>query len=174
MILLLTLACHPQAADTVAVDTCEPGEVTQADGAGTDTALSADCTSCHADIGGAWSLGGNHAMIFDCSDCHTLSASSGSDHATRPPCADCHSEQPHPAGADCVTCHDPHGTGNLYLIRDDLGVLTEGTGVGLAPGDGTGVCEGCHTGTVYYNADGDGLDHTTDWCATCHDHQGGT
>ncbi len=173
MILLLLLACHPRGSESVVGDTCEPGEVREADGAGTDTGVVADCVSCHADIGASWALGGNHALLFDCRDCHTLSADEGAGHASKPDCAACHSEQAHPPGETCVTCHDPHGTLNLYLVRDDLGAFTEATGSGLAPGDGTGVCEGCHTSTTYYNAAGDGPAHETGWCATCHDHQAG-
>ena len=40
-------------------------------------------------------------------------------------------------------------------------------------GDGSGLCEICHTTTAHYKSDGSGTAHYTADCLSCHDHAGG-
>jgi hypothetical protein len=87
----------------------------------------------------------------------------------------------------CTTCHDPHGSNNLYNIYEQLETPNSGTravqflsltgSYSFADGDAVydGVCEVCHTTTTYHrnNASGDhshngGLD-----CSECHVHSDG-
>jgi hypothetical protein len=107
-------------------------------------------------------------------------------------CADCHAEETH-MGANCLACHAAHDTKNLGLVRDNVrrpdGRLTpvvfKGyTGAGsFADGDSAydGICEVCHTDTLYYRYDGSvlnnhtgaGLDYSGRDCTLCHTHASG-
>ncbi|MBE0475547.1 MAG: hypothetical protein IBX62_00370 [Coriobacteriia bacterium] len=50
------------------------------------------------------------------------------------------------AALPCVTCHDPHGSGNLFHIADNV---NERTGIVAVSGNGMkDLCYACHTGTV--------------------------
>ncbi len=105
----------------------------------------------------------------DCFECHTphFSGDKVSDHH----------------GYDCLECHDFHGAfSNLSFIKNVIAtpsgdravVFTSQTGANsFADGDAVynGICEVCHTSTVYHRNDGSGLAHNpaTD-CAQCHDH----
>jgi predicted CXXCH cytochrome family protein len=96
----------------------------------------------------------------------------------------------------CTDCHEPHdyqdnanSNPNLKLVRADIatpssgtkGVIFEsrGTGAGepaalsFADGDATydGVCEVCHTQTLFHKNDGTGAAHNAgDTCVGCHAH----
>jgi len=89
---------------------------------------------------------------------------------------------------DCVTCHTPHNTTNIYMVRDSIQTPLDGTqqvifktlGIGdpyndpdPTPGDPTsgvmadssdgvftGVCEVCHTATNHHRNDGSQPDTT--------------
>lgn len=145
---------------------------------GSDQALVAGCVSCHQEIGESWKREFSHSQLFDCSQCHqALTAMAGTRHMSSRECSDCHSQTLH-LSQPCLVCHDPHGTANVFLVRERLFQgpvsLTAAEGVseqGLAHGDGTGVCERCHTRTKYARADGTGAPHSTRWCAECHSHQ---
>jgi predicted CXXCH cytochrome family protein len=129
-----------------------------------------------------------------CNECHTVKMHNSANTSTT-----------HGSWGDtftCLTCHTPHGTGNLRLVRESITVApadiadfegsfsvsldTLASGVadnGLADltDQGFGVCERCHTKTsVFDNAgisnDGgsDGI-HTAPvgLCTDCHPHSGG-
>jgi len=106
-------------------------------------------------------------------------------------CTDCHVEQTHQS-ENCLTCHTPHGSGNLAGVREtlrtpdrtELPVRFESvTGVNsFADGDGVydGVCEVCHTSTRYHTRDGSGFvnhsggfDRSGSDCTLCHTHETG-
>jgi predicted CXXCH cytochrome family protein len=150
-------------------------------GVGTDLAAEAKCLSCHVTIKDKWDHASTHALILDCTNCHVAAAASGPGHASARPCADCHSERTHPAAdTGCLVCHDPHGSANAFLVKDTVAgkkvFLSRPEGrsqSGLARGDGTGVCEVCHTGTTYYDSSGTGGAHDAAWCIGCHSHQNG-
>lgn len=96
------------------------------------------------------------------------------------PAAACHNVEDH-QGQNCLTCHVPHGSTNIYLIGETIETPNSGTrnvvfktlGVGDpyndpdpvagdansgVPGDDsdgvfTGVCEVCHTSTAHHRND---------------------
>lgn len=122
-------------------------------------------------------------------------------------CLDCHNLQTHNAQAtstnygnwsnDCATCHTPHATRNIGLVREQIdtpnsgrkavdfrasnGVAANGHATPTASGNGVNVCEVCHTRTK--NSDGTARarnDAATDWtkhyttsCTGCHSHAKG-
>lgn len=122
-------------------------------------------------------------------------------------CIDCHALATHSSqmtsskygnwSIDCLTCHTPHDTQNIELVRRQIrtpnsGVntidfrLTDVAGGGepqyshLGDASGTnytdGICETCHTKTNHYRNDLSGGDHThnsTTRCIGCHQHQKG-
>lgn len=113
-------------------------------------------------------------------------------------CKTCHDAQTHPATHTvpgpwqpvCTECHELHdpANANLALVRDvvrnqtlaqnKLVVFTARTGPNsFDDGDPTtndGVCQVCHTATVYHLNDGAGVPHNdgTD-CTSCHSHPDG-
>jgi len=125
-------------------------------------------------------------------------------------CIDCHNLQTHSSHAtgvrygnwavDCLSCHTPHRTRNIYLVREDLRTPSSGTatvvfheddrtggsnpqlsylgdysGPNNTPYD-DGICEVCHTRTNHYRNDASGGDHTHNAatrCLGCHPHSAG-
>ena len=147
------------------------------DGSGTNQALVARCVSCHAPEGARWTYPSTHSLLFDCSQCHVELSAEGKGHQTTRGCSECHSAQTHHT-FDCGTCHDVHGSPNLFLVRAQLGgtdvTLTAPTGLGgLVDGAGKGTCQTCHTSTAHYRRDGSGAAHSGAWCITCHSHAEG-
>jgi hypothetical protein len=140
---------------------------------GVDEALIRGCVACHRTTGLAWAQSSSHHLLFDCSACHQARGAPGSHHMDSLSCGDCHSQAQHHS-VSCGACHDVHGTENLALVRPELGRFRVWQGDapdGLAH-RGAGVCEGCHTATGVYRADG-GAAHDTGWCITCHPHAEG-
>ena len=155
------------------------------------------CGSCHYDLALAYTFPAGHAAALDCIACHgdRRPGHVGQRHRTIPNCADCHGDvHGHPAKIagqhgrrqtrTCLSCHDPHGTANLHLVRNlvrwrqhlyDVSFTVE---AGLAPGGlasptdpGSGMCEVCHLNTTVYPASGHGGPHFGENCTLCHDHQ---
>ena len=74
----------------------------------------------------------------------------------------------------CLTCHDPHGTTNLSMIRTTInGVAVSYTDsvTGLVnPSTNQGLCQVCHTQTAHYRAGVAESGHPTSGCLDCHRH----
>ncbi|HLB25574.1 MAG TPA: hypothetical protein VJM83_04530, partial [Nitrospirota bacterium] len=106
-------------------------------------------------------------------------------------CADCHTETTH-RGGNCLTCHETHGRLNAKTVRakvrtpdhSERDVSFRGyTGAhSFADGDGArdGICEVCHTQTMYYRQDGTGFANHSGGvnqdgkdCTACHSHANG-
>jgi len=125
-------------------------------------------------------------------------------------CLDCHNLQTHSSqytstthgnwAIDCLTCHTPHKTTNIHLIRNTLATPSSGnatvvfrqddkaggtnpqlsylgdySGAGNTPYN-DGICESCHTKTSHYRNDSSGGDHTHNTavrCISCHKHDTG-
>ena len=158
-----------------------------------------DCGACHVGEMQAWENESSHKALYSCTYCHIeADPVPGIGHHAKPWCDDCHSEKTHIPVYNydeddfrlmsCVTCHNPHGSKNSYLIQEQVLVDPDRTKpidfrntVGLAEGSyaepgenaGAGLCEVCHTGTKYYNRFGTGLDHFTTRCTDCHSHADG-
>jgi hypothetical protein len=145
------------------------------------------CAFCHNELAvKAAASAGHGRRSLDCVPCHADAAPGevGPGHRRVPACADCHSEQQTHQDSECVVCHTPHGSANLYLVREQLLTPSNVTRdvqftniYGLADGSfasvsrpGTGVCETCHGGTRFYRSDGAGEPHVTYPCFTCHPH----
>ena len=152
------------------------------------------CAFCHVDTATHLVLTGGHGGFkVNCEQCHSQDLTPGRvgpDHRSIPACADCHTKQMthmDPAAGtpqQCLVCHTPHGSPNIYLVNDEI-TVPDGNVVpidftnvkGKADGSfasasdpGTGVCEVCHTSTFYYNSAGDGAPHFTNSCVVCHKH----
>ncbi len=167
-------------------------------------AASAECATCHGVQADAWENFSSHRALYGCAFCHEEADSTpGTGHRASPGCDRCHSEQGHPPKGilfprdgrldTCPSCHDPHGSKNIYLIRESLSAgfgktvcidfrnvegradysfaelgAEEGGENGREPG--SGLCEVCHRWTKFYDRYATGEDHFTDRCSGCHDH----
>jgi predicted CXXCH cytochrome family protein len=156
-----------------------------------------DCAICHNQLAvKAAASSGHGTLSLDCENCHGTDLEPGTVgpmHRNVPRCADCHDQQmthQDPAAGtttECVVCHTPHGSTNLYLLNEQIltpsGVSrpVEFTNLlGLADGSfasvshpGSGVCEICHTTTQFYRSDGSGAQHFPYACFPCHPHADG-
>ncbi len=113
-------------------------------------------------------------------------------------CLDCHNVATHSSqstgskygswAVDCLTCHTPHQTENIYIVRETIKTPNSGSRevIFTAKGTGTdyttpaapykGACEVCHTRTTHHRGDDSGGDHThneTAACTDCHGHDAG-
>ncbi len=154
------------------------------------------CAFCHDAVATQLVLHGGHGSFrVKCQRCHDdlTPGHVGPGHASIPACADCHRrQQTHmdPAAGtpqQCLVCHDPHGSPNIFLVDEEI-TTPDG---GLAPIDftnlqgrrdgsfasrsapGTGLCEVCHDATRFYNNTGTGEPHFTNSCTVCHTHAHG-
>jgi predicted CXXCH cytochrome family protein len=154
------------------------------------------CAFCHRGLAEKMTATGGHGSLeLKCEFCHDdlLPGDVGPGHRSVPACPDCHpgpaTHQDPAAGTDreCVVCHTPHGSPNLLLVREvvetpsfgprpveltNLQGLSDG-GLASSTDPGSGICETCHTTTLYYRGDGTGEDHFPFTCFTCHPHGDG-
>lgn len=157
------------------------------------------CLKCHEKTVERWNMrSSSHSMLFTCDFCHEEKKNSGtSGHMTSSGCSECHTEIQHfPLIASqqnqCTVCHEPHGTGNIYLIKEIIVVEGkqkniefyslegkadysfaepgEDEGGKNGRGRGSGLCEVCHKNTLYYNNSGSSSPHYTENCIHCHKH----
>lgn len=168
---------------------CELPPTSRIVDAGPDAGGDAACLGCHDDVAAAWSNPSSHGILLSCPICHEPTRNdAGAGHATTSDCAACHSERAH-QDYECTSCHAVHGSTNAFLIVPRIalagggeaevlvtrpeGASSEGLVRAGVPGldAGTGFCEVCHTGTRYYDRDGEAEPHETIWCFSCHDHQ---
>lgn len=167
-------------------------------------AAPAECAACHAVQAGAWENFSSHRALYECTFCHEeADPVPGPGHRASPGCDRCHSEQGHPPKGiwssrdarndSCLGCHNPHGSKNIYLVRESLSVgpgktacidfrnvrgradfsfaeLGAGEGGENGREPGSGLCEICHRWTKFYDRYAAGEDHFTDRCSVCHDH----
>jgi predicted CxxxxCH...CXXCH cytochrome family protein len=112
-------------------------------------------------------------------------------------CVDCHNLKTHSSqttdqsygnwAMECLSCHTPHQTTNIYLIDETIRTPNSGTAdvffrnqdgkadfsYATETTPGGGPCEVCHTRTSFYNNTGTGADHATGKCVGCHGHEAG-
>ena len=74
----------------------------------------------------------------------------------------------------CRDCHEPHGTGNLSMIRTTINgntiVFNDRENGLVNPATNRGLCQACHTLTNYYRAGIPETRHYTSGCLSCHTH----
>jgi len=152
------------------------------------------CAFCHDDTAARMVLYGGHGSLrVKCQRCHDEDLTPGRvglEHRSIPACADCHSRQAthmDPAAGtpqQCLVCHTPHGSPNLFLVNEAITPPSGRTAVidftnllGKADGSfasasdpGSGLCEVCHATTRYYDSEGHGEPHLTNTCTVCHTH----
>jgi len=100
-------------------------------------------------------------------------------------CSDCHTQATH-MNVNCLSCHTAHNTDNIEGVRGtvratdraELPVVFLGYSGAktFADGDTThdGICEVCHTQTLYHRRDGSGASHHDgEDCTSCHSHASG-
>ena len=90
------------------------------------------CAFCHDSVAVPMYLTGGHGSVtVSCEQCHSQDLTPGRvgpDHRSVPVCADCHTKQMthmDPAAGtpqQCLVCHTPHGSPNLYLVNDEITV----------------------------------------------------
>ncbi len=131
-----------------------------------------------------------HDGITDCDECHNGTADQVVDAAIpNAKCLVCHgagggatlaAAHQAPSGTDCVDCHNVmRSQGNAKHIKGTVnGQVVSFTGTGPADytyqvGDGSGLCEVCHTSTLHYQSDGSGTAHHANDCLSCHTHESG-
>jgi len=174
----------------------DPGSDQFSGSAPTAQEIYGSCAYCHSGTAERMAArGGHHDLDIKCESCHAdlKPNDPGPGHRRVPACADCHTTQiTHHDGASspaeqCQTCHTPHGSLNLLLIRQRITPpggaavsVTFNNLAGKADGSfasltqpGSGVCEVCHTATNHYRRDGSGSPHFTFPCQTCHSHSTG-
>jgi predicted CXXCH cytochrome family protein len=152
----------------------------------------ANCSLCHTAEAERFARPSAHSARLTCGGCHAeLTPVAEPGHRRVPACAECHDRQTHaPTGhpaQPCTQCHDPHGSENTHLVREQI-VTTQGgerpirfdNVLGRVDGSfasasvpGTGICEVCHTATRFYRADGSGDAHFPYSCLPCHLHADG-
>jgi len=107
-------------------------------------------------------------------------------------CTDCHAAEVTHQSLNCLACHGAHGMENIKGIKSKVRkpggiskdvVFLRYTGeCSFADGAGAadGICEVCHTSTLYYRSDGsgntfhiDGNNYSGKDCSACHTHAGG-
>jgi len=158
------------------------------------------CARCHETQTARTVETDGHAAELSCDDCHRdrRPGRFGRGHRTIVSCAKHHDMKRHPAHArgqprstgnvirNCITCHEPHGTENLSLVRQTIRARSRLRPVkfdnlsGAAAGGftdpaalGTGLCEVCHRRTDFYRRNGRGSSHFTESCILCHEHRAG-
>jgi predicted CxxxxCH...CXXCH cytochrome family protein len=171
------------------------------------TAGSDDCVTCHSGsalstigtlapdktlalskghnlVSGSYSVSNNPAANKTCADCHDKTAAhlSGSGNLrlkTGFSCTSCHSTMVTHQAQACSACHDPHGTGNIYMVKTNSTpfsgsvVFTGKTGTNSYDEadsvNGDDICATCHTATTHNLANASGPAHNEgNGCIPCH------
>jgi hypothetical protein len=180
-------SCHTGATRSVIQTVTAPDESLSATKGHTQTTFTGapNCNSCHnpnsAHISGV--LGDNVRLTLantnaQCASCHNAPAAvkaafrNMSTHFTALGVAD----------MLCKSCHNPHGTSNLSMIRTSIkkgihATATSFTVTYLNRNNGwidtttnRGLCQVCHTKTKYFISGRPETAHPTTDCFTCHTH----
>jgi len=151
------------------------------------------CTTCHGhNVGFVLSCDGPDAPHFTncrtCTQCHDPGTYVVNAQIPNSKCMTCHDGssatyvQTHDSPGygtttNCVDCHNPmRAQLNVMHIRSPINgrtVTFDGTPGSYVDGTGGGLCEVCHTLTLYHNNTGTGTPHNDGTaCTTCHTHSG--
>ncbi|GFO60933.1 cytochrome c [Geomonas silvestris] len=137
------------------------------------TGIAQACTACHDNSGSHISgvLGDNNRLLSgltgaanqECNYCHNNAAKVTPQHLNM---------QVHVgSGATCAACHDAHGTANANMVATSMNATSVSfSGTDFVNTQGTGVCQACHTATLYFKKGVNETNHPTTNCLDCHAH----
>lgn len=130
------------------------------------------CTACHDNTSNHIGVTGGTKRLLsgltgstnaECNFCHQNPAKVTPQHLGM---------QPHVGFANtCAACHDPHGTINSNMVQTVMSSTTVSfSGTNYVNPQGTGVCQACHTATIYYKKNVAEANHPDSGCLDCHAH----
>lgn len=131
------------------------------------------CTACHDNTSShiSTALGTTKRLLpgltgaanTECNYCHTNAAVVTPAHLNM---------QVHVGiGSTCAACHDPHGSNNANMVAAKVNnTAVSFGGTDFVNSTGTGVCQVCHTTTLYYKAGVAETNHPATGCLSCHAH----
>ncbi|OGR29462.1 MAG: hypothetical protein A2005_01680, partial [Desulfuromonadales bacterium GWC2_61_20] len=152
---------------SVNCSTCHLGTLAVVGGKTAPAKNSADTTG-HNKATGNYAVSGNGAANQACTACHDAASAghfdgvSGDDDRLNGgfACTSCHTTIVSHRAQSCSTCHDPHGSSNIFMVKSTSALYS-----------GTVVFAAVTGANSYDEADAANGD---DICATCHTYSGGT
>ena len=150
------------------------------------TGIAQTCTACHDATGAHIGVsGGTKRLLSSLGDGTTnLSCTFCHNNPAKVPTARFQNMSTHfltYGGAQamgCNLCHDPHGTGNLSMIRAKIKFSNNSATINYTDRSNgwvdlvtsRGLCQVCHTATKYYKSGVAETGHYTTDCFSCHAH----
>jgi predicted CxxxxCH...CXXCH cytochrome family protein len=144
------------------------------------TGIGQSCAACHTNTSSHIGVAGGTKRLVsaltgstnaECNYCHQNAALMTAKHLNLPTHYTTLGGSPDMA---CAACHDPHGNGNLFMIRSTINgrniTFTNNTFGFVDLVSNQGLCQVCHTQTLHYRAGVPENDHPSSDCLSCHSH----